>query len=733
MGFLGSWTGSAFSGVALPPFGDDFGAEAGNSCGCAICMASSAWSAAESVPAGASGPVSAGNYPVSALLPSGTPRWNQSAALGTPVTVTYSFMAAIPWYASYGSAFGFEPMSETQKAAARLALATWADVANIRFVEVADSSNFGDGGQIRFGQNYQYSSSGFGYYPSTWPSGGDIYIAKNVSANTSPIPGDRGFLTLVHEVGHAIGLKHPGNYDSSGDGTEGPYLSATEDTNRYSIMSYNRQDFSDYNTYVAAPALYDVAAVQYLYGANTGVRAGDDTYRLDNTGSAFTKVIWDGGGTDTIDAGAQTRRVIIDLRDGKFSSIGTDGYSSGSWWSGYSYGDAVDNVSIAMGAVIENAIGGSGADTLTGNDSANYLNGGTGNDTLYGGAGFDVLVGGAGSDTLDGGTGGDTAVWSRPRRACTVTLRADGNDTVSDGSGTDTLVGNTVEVLQFTDGRYVTDSTSAAAQVYRLYNATLGRTPDAGGLNGWSGALETGQITLAGAAAGFVGSAEFAQRYGQPTNAGFVTLLYNNVLGRAPDASGYAGWLSALNGGMARADAVLGFSESAENVARHRTTVERGLWMRDDDATAVARMYYAALNRMPDSGGLALWTGYLKSGRTISDVAQGFIGSAEFIQRYGSTSNQQFVTLLYRNVLSREPDGAGLSGWLGTLDAGTARASVVVGFSESEEHRASRSFALDNGIYLSDFPSGYGPAAAPETDLAMLANPPAAAGLFAPA
>lgn len=399
-------------------------------------------SAAEVVPT--AGPqaafITSGDAAVDALLAlttQETARWNFAAAVGTPVddpggigtavTVTYSFPTAAPgdYAAGSGPQASFTAFTTAQQDAARAAFAVYADIANITFVEVS-----GDAGQIRLASHTMSGSSGYAYYPAfgyfysgglftritQTAVGGDVWLDDSDS-NRDQTPGTHGNLTLYHEIGHALGLKHT---------FEAPYtLSSAQDNYRYSLMSYTGIDNASVITVTGSagsyswsqstlapttPMLYDIAALQYLYGANTSARAGDDTYSWSES-ERFFETIWDGGGTDTIDLSNQTLPNAIDLRGGGFSSVAmrlTDAdrrLEIPSWATAVptpTY-DGVRNLAIAFGAVIENAVGGSGADSITGNDAANALTGGGGDDTLDGGAG---------NDTIDGGDGGDTLVLS---------------------------------------------------------------------------------------------------------------------------------------------------------------------------------------------------------------------------------------------------------------------------------------------------------------------------------
>src|SRR5262249_19437650 len=139
------------------------------------------------------------------------------------------------------------------------------------------------------------------------------------------------------------------------------------------------------------PQLYDIAAVQYLYGARTTSHSGNDTYTFST--STQVKTIWDGGGTDVFDASNENQGVTVDLHAGAFSSIA-----------------GTNNIAIAYGTTIEGAVGSSYNDTLRANDAGDTLSGGAGNDRLTGGTGTDSLTGGSGSDTfvLTANFGADT-------------------------------------------------------------------------------------------------------------------------------------------------------------------------------------------------------------------------------------------------------------------------------------------------------------------------------------
>ena len=339
---------------------------------------------------------------------------------------------------------------------------------------------------------------------------------------------------------------------------------------------------------------------------------------------------------------------------------------------------------------------GIGGTPITGNGT---INGTSGNDWLQGGPGNDILHGGPGSDYIDGGAGLNTALYDGVIRQYTVTV---GSPTVISGGpegGTDDLVN--IQRVQFVDGYISTSPTDLAGEIYRVYEAVLGRAPDPEGLAGWVTQLQQG-TSLQTVVNGFVGSTEFQNVYGNLNDTQFVTLLYNNVLHRGPDAGGLAGWVGALSEGVSRSEVVMGFTQSAEDINNSTGAIAQGLWVGNVDAAEVARVYDTTLGRLPDLQGLIGWTTALENGSaTLLQEINGFMASAEFQATYGNLNNTDFVTLLYENTLHRGPDPNGLNGWVTALNTGAAtRAQVVQGFSESPEHVADTAAHIDYGIWI---------------------------------
>ena len=327
------------------------------------------------------------------------------------INLTYTFLTVPPvGYATRGLGT-FSQFSSLQKDQAKLSLESWADVAKVTFTEGPAAR--GDDGHMTFA-NFSASNGGaaFAYLPSSSRKGESWYlINKDYEVNKTPGEGNYGRQTLTHEIGHTLGLSHPGDYNA-GNGNP-TYRDAVygEDTRAYSVMSYwsesnTGQHFtnSGEGAYASAPLLDDIAAVQKLYGANMETRADDTVYGFNSTAdrdyfhatSASSKLIfsvWDGGGNDTLDFSGFTQNQKINLTAGSFSDVG----------------GMTGNVSIAQGVVVENAIGGSGNDLLIGNSADNVLKGGAGNDIIFGGGGADTLWGGTGADVFVFGAVSDSA------------------------------------------------------------------------------------------------------------------------------------------------------------------------------------------------------------------------------------------------------------------------------------------------------------------------------------
>jgi hypothetical protein len=339
-------------------------------------------------------------------------------------------------------------------------------------------------------------------------------------------------------------------------------------------------------------------------------------------------------------------------------------------------------------------------DYIRGYNGSDIIYGQGGNDTLNGDQGDDALIGSSGNDYISGGSGSDSALFNGPRNSYTLSFNGSNHAGWINGSdGYDNL--NSIEILSFDDGRLVYDELDEVSVAYRMYDSAFNRTPDPSGMNAWTTALQSG-LSTTDMARGFVASPEFQASYGNLSNVQFVEQLYQNVLNRHSDVGGLSHWSGLINNGqLDRGQALAGFSESMEHRAMLKPTVDAGIWDVNETAASIARLYYAALDRAPDAGGLTNWTNAVESGLALSGVADSFLFSPEFQGKYGTLSNEQFIEQIYQNVLDRPSDPGGFANWTGFLNSGQLdRGDVLLGFSESLEHQIKTQGYLNDGIFL---------------------------------
>ncbi|PVE21381.1 protease [Microvirga sp. KLBC 81] len=413
--------------------------------------------------------------------------------------LTFSFPTNGSHYGSgYGSgetADNFGALNTTQQAVVRSSLKMYASVANLSFTEIAETAT--QHADLRFAES-DLPGTAWAYFPTTAAEGGDVWF--NSTDYNTPMKGNYASLTFVHEIGHALGLEHPHQGST--------IMPLSRDSMEYTVMSYRSyigaSTTSGYVnetwSYAQSLMMYDIAALQHMYGANYTTNSGNTTYKWNSAtgemmvngvgqgapgGNKILLTVWDGGGTDTYDFSNYTSNLKVDLRPGQWTNTSTAQLAK-LHYDGSKV--AVGNIASALlykgdtRSLIERAIGGSGSDTVTGNVSGNILRGNGGDDTLYGLAGADTLIGGGGKDYLNGGADYDVVEYSGLSADYTWIRNANGAWITTDlraGSldGVDTLI--EIEALKFSDrsitlqdvGTTTITEDPIGQDIFRFYNA----------------------------------------------------------------------------------------------------------------------------------------------------------------------------------------------------------------------------------------------------------------------
>ena len=463
-----------------------------------------------------------GDYRIDVLLYGTDRRWTET---GQPAKLTYSFMFNGVTVPAADDPKGYYTFTDEQRAATRAILKMISEQVGITFTEVDETK--GDFGSLRFGNEAQGSVSN-GSTLAFMPLYSNVFINGDNESNMSNIvAGKYNWTTLVHEIGHALGLKHPGNYNAGSvtSTDKNNYLASAEDNNLNTIMSYNSAPQKQERDFFGK---YDLLALRYLFG-KTAYHTEDNAYTYTDKSGQVLSLITDDGGNDTINVSAVSIGTKLDLTPGGNQSIGL--LSNGK--------AAIDNIAIAFDATVENVVGSAFDDFVVLNASANVI---------------------------DGGAGIDTVKFSTDRLQSTLQKSVDANGrtviTVIDGKdGNDKDVLTSVEKLQFADMRIDTTAASVAKtleasavkNIAELYVAYFNRVPDSEGMSYWMTQYKNGtsieEIGKAFYAAAISPTFSALTGYSSSMNdTTFVKLVYKNVLGRTEvDQGGLDYWTKALS------------------------------------------------------------------------------------------------------------------------------------------------------------------------------------------
>jgi serralysin len=396
-------------------------------------------------------------------------------------SLTYSLPTSVSQY-GYSIA-GFQAFNSAQATAVKAVLSTYAAVSNLSFTQLTGTQ--AGSATIRYAE-MDNAGTAYAYYPSMDAKGGDAWF--NHTDYNTPVQGTYAYMTLLHETGHTLGLDH------GQDGTAA--LPTDHDSLEYSVMTYRSYVGAPLSGYTVREGSYptglmmaDIAAIQYMYGADYTTNSGATTYKWNPSTGAMSvngvittdtatntvfQTIWDGGGNDTYDLSSYTTAVSVNLNPGSWTKtssaqladLGNGHYARGNIANAYLYKSN-------PASLIENANGGSSNDSLTGNQANNVLRGNNGNDVLSGGTGNDSLYGGVGADSMTGGAGVDSFVFNTALSSANV-------DKVCDFAvGTDKLVLENAIFTKLAAGALPTEDfayagTADVSHAHLVYSKTSG-------------------------------------------------------------------------------------------------------------------------------------------------------------------------------------------------------------------------------------------------------------------
>jgi Ca2+-binding RTX toxin-like protein len=580
----------------------------------------------------------------------------------------------------------WQSFSSEQRSGTRDILNYIAEFIDLKAVEVEDVDKTAT---FAFHNNNQelMGAAGRAGYPSSSLSelgGSDVHIDNSGAVQGAnydsegrvlPSSGTQELNLFIHEILHAFGLKHPG-YDG------GPMITTASELG----FEFTRMDSLIALDEISLGIL-DIAALQYLYGVNKTSRATDDTYIVSETETNF---VWDGDGTDTVDASALSAGVTLYLEPGYHGFVGAVANDLIT---------AAGQITINFGTQLENVRGSAFADKLYGNGLNNIITGNDGGDTIYAYAGDDTIVADGGSDTIDGGLGLDTVTYSLAQSNYTVANVSESNYTVSNDNN---IVGTVNHKVTASSGNYFIDGVANKSLIFKegftyifdvsdssvaTHPFNFSQSENNTGLNQWStGVTVSGDQGTAGATVTLVASAA--------TPAALYYYCSSHV--------GMGGSIESSEG-----EYNIDNFNNVERIVFSDAAV--ALDIADaNSAGGIYRTYKAAFNRTPDKGGFGYWIDRADNGASAVQMAEEFVWSSEFQTLYDVSTTDNYlvgndveavVDLFYRNVLGRAPDAGGLEFYTSAIeDQNKTGGRVLAEIADSTENRVNLLSTIENGM-----------------------------------